>query len=730
MKIKRISAWVWACVLACTGYSVAALNLRLTLAERHGQTRTLEPVTSGVPLPEGRYKDVSAFRLLDTEGNEIPCQFTPIVRWYRDGSIRWLLLDFEASVPAFTIRPVYLRDDGPARPVENPIRVTEDTERITVITGPLKFTVRKKGFNLIDEAWLDESGQGAFSDTNRVVKSSEWSGPILWSNAPNLPVYRAYRASADKNCVVMIEEAGPMRVVIKAAGRHLPDDPAGEQDKLLDYVVRIHAYRNKSFLRVVYSAECKQGEAINRFTPVDRWHVAVTGDLGKPEELRYRFGNSGADVTGGFGSQDRAWLVCESADEWEVGGAAYHNSTEGVLRGQAMSIQPPRLGYVDLCGPRRGIAVSVRWFWQNFPKGLFVHRDGAIHAALWPSFVRKTATVTGFTGDRRAQFFPGVSKTHELMIHFHGSQDTDRIPAIHAMLERPLFAAAPSSWYCEQTRAFGRLASSDPTLYPEDIRWLVVNYDFFFEQNLREMLRYRNFNRGLNAYGMFNFGDHINHVTPERRDKSGERPDPTDVHWDNNYYGFPHAMLIQFVRTGNLDMLEMAEQCSTHLQDVDILCWHPDQRFWGAPRYSAGLDHVRIYGQGDAVYASDTYNHYKNQSLFERFWLKGDRRALEMGILSANFARTHKTDAISQSRSIGHGIIMLLCAYETTGDTSYLEAAQTIVNKTRGFRKSSSGAWIDGIALEGHRYWYEVTGDTNAIATVIGGVDAAEEEKD
>ncbi|MGQ9662229.1 MAG: hypothetical protein ACUVWX_07835 [Kiritimatiellia bacterium] len=521
-----------------------------------------------------------------------------------------------------------------------------------------------------------------------------------------------------------------MRVVIKAVGRHVPEDPVGEDDKLLDYVIRIHAYRGKSFLRVVYSAECKQGEAINRFTSVDRWHVAVAGELGRPEALRYRFGNSGADVVGAFGTQDRAWLVCESVDEWEVSGAAYHNSSDGALHGSAMSIEPPRLGYAELSGPRHGIMISVRWFWQNFPKGLFVHRDGSRHAAGWPSFVRKTATTTGFTGDRKANFFPGMSKTHDLMLYFHGPRGAAAIPAVHAMLERPLFAAAAPEWYCEKTRALGRVASSTPDLYPEDVRWLVANYDFFFEQNLGEMLRYRKFNRGLNAYGMFNFGDHINHVSPERRDKAGERPDPTDIHWDNNYYGFPHAMIVQFARTGNLVFLEMAEQCSTHLQDVDIMCWHPDARFWGAPRYSAGLDHVRIYGQGDAVYTSDTYNHYKNQSLFERFWLKGDRRALEMGLLSANFARTHKANALSQSRSIGHGIIMLLCAYETTGDNSYLEAAEAIVNKTRGFRKSGSGAWIDGIALEGHRYWYEVTGDTNAITTVIGGVDAAEEKKD
>jgi len=369
--------------------------------------------------------------------------------------------------------------------------------------------------------------------------------------------------------------------------------------------------------------------------------------------------------------------------------------------------------------------VGVRWFWENHPKGLFVTADGSVQAALWPSLARRTSTVTGFAGDRKANFFPGMSKTHELVVYFHGTNNLARLPEVYAMLRRPLFAACEPSWYCEQTRGLGRIASGDPALYPADKRWVAANYDFFFEQNRRAILENREFNRGIDAYGMFNFGDTINHVNDDRRDKQGERPDPSDVHWDNNYYRFPHAFIIQFARTGNLDMLDLAEEASTHLQDVDILCWHPNPRFAGAPRYSAGLDHIRNYGSGDPVYASDTYNHYKNQSLFERFWLMGDRRALEIGLLSAGFARTHKTDAISQSRSIGHGIIGLLTAYETTHDPSYLAAAETIVEKTRGFRKSSSGAWIDGIALEGHQAWYELTGDAKAIETVIGGVDAA-----
>lgn len=726
-RMRRLRIVAALVVLLVSAAALAELNIPLMVIERQGEHRNEQPVTSGVPLPEGLTKDVSKLRLVDEMGSEVPCQFTPTVRWGRDQSIRWVLLDFQASVPGFSMRPYFLRDE-PARPIENPVTVKEDKDRIFVTTGPLCFAVRKKGFNLIDEAWLDETGLGVFDDGNRIVAPSSFSGPVLWSNFPNLPVYRRYLASNDQDCRVTVEEAGPMRVVIKAVGRHLPDEPAGPEDKLLDYVIRIHAYRGQSYLRVVYSAECKQGKAIHSFSPVDRWHVAVNPQLG--EELNYRFGTEGAHLTGTFGGNDRAWLVCDSADHYLVGGAAYHNSTAGVKEGHALSTKPARLGFVDLSGPKRGVMIAVRWFWQNYPKGLFVYKNGSVQAALWPSFVRKTSTVTGYSGDRKANFFPGVSKTHELLIYFHGPEGTERLAEVNAFLQKPLFARPQPSWYCEKTRAFGKLASSNPDLYPQHLRWIVEAYDHFFELNRRAMLNYRHYVRGIDAYGMFNFGDCVNHINDNRRDKVGEFHDPSDIHWANIYYGFPHAMIVQFARTGNLDMLEMAEQSSIHLQDVDTHCWHPDPNFIGAPRYSAGPDHVRIYGQGDPVYTSNTYNHYKNQSLFERFWLLGDRRALEMGLLSADFARRHKTDAISQSRSIGHGIVGLLAAYETTLDTSYLDAAKAIVERTRSFRRSSSGAWIDGIALEGHRAWYELTGDTQAIKTVLGGVDAALEKDD
>jgi hypothetical protein len=61
--------------------------------------RVHAPVTSGVPFPPGHLTAAKNVRLLDQRGREVPVQTEVLSRW-PDGSIRWLLLDFQADAPA------------------------------------------------------------------------------------------------------------------------------------------------------------------------------------------------------------------------------------------------------------------------------------------------------------------------------------------------------------------------------------------------------------------------------------------------------------------------------------------------------------------------------------------------------------------------------------------------------------------------------------------------------
>ena len=57
------------------------------------------PVTGGVPIAERAAPEGAVFALRDVDGNSVPVQTSVIARW-KDGSARWVLLDFQSRPPA------------------------------------------------------------------------------------------------------------------------------------------------------------------------------------------------------------------------------------------------------------------------------------------------------------------------------------------------------------------------------------------------------------------------------------------------------------------------------------------------------------------------------------------------------------------------------------------------------------------------------------------------------
>ncbi len=60
--------------------------------ERHG-----EPVSIGVACPRGAVQRAERWALTDQRGRAVPVQTTTLDRW-GDGSVRWLLAEFQADV--------------------------------------------------------------------------------------------------------------------------------------------------------------------------------------------------------------------------------------------------------------------------------------------------------------------------------------------------------------------------------------------------------------------------------------------------------------------------------------------------------------------------------------------------------------------------------------------------------------------------------------------------------
>src|SRR3990172_2966661 len=72
-------------------------ELKLRVEEPAGAARQAWPVTSGIPFAEGELKDPQAVALSDDSGGRAPLQTEVLARW-PDGSIRWLLADFQVDL--------------------------------------------------------------------------------------------------------------------------------------------------------------------------------------------------------------------------------------------------------------------------------------------------------------------------------------------------------------------------------------------------------------------------------------------------------------------------------------------------------------------------------------------------------------------------------------------------------------------------------------------------------
>jgi hypothetical protein len=726
----------------------ATLWVPLTLTERVGVDRLDEPVTTGVPLPEGLVEDPGKLVLLGPDGTPVPAQFTVATRWYPGRSIKWVLLDFQASVSAGASRVYALTDVGKNPAPPHPVTVEGDGDAVTLATGTVRLAVKRKGFNLFDQVSVAPKGDGQYTET--LLGGKQRMRIELAHGGVGLPTLKKFSPANDPDVTLDVELRGPMRAVVKLTGKHLSTDKLPGDHHLLDFVCRITACAGSGRVKVDYSLECKQGESISVGVPLDRWWFATPLVL----DAKTRTWAVGLKDGQYMGPGCDPKLIPEWNDEYEkppktvrkyyepglhdcivhslasdrvvYRGDFWRKRRALVCRGKHEKKAAATVGWMDLADARKGMTASIRWFWQTWPRGIMVGGNnmyvmGQTHLAPKPDLLTRSNA-------RRAHYYPGMSKTTEFLFYFHGPRDVTRIVSAHAGLQAPLRAWAAPAWYCERTQAFGRLVSASKAHFDDEDWQRVRQYDANVAATKQRILKHRDLEFGdYDSYGMFNFGDTINFIKQQRGD-----PCDRYVTWDNCYYDYPHALLLQWARTGDPDYFDMFEQAQHHLMDLDMVCYHPDPKMVGANRYCDGTMHIR---QSGGIYVSGTFNHYKTQSHFERYYLTGFRRARDMGVLSAEFSLTRNAMSFGQPRSLGHGPLGALAGWEATGERRFLDRfihfeKHYMDRVDAGARISKGRHWQGGIGFEGMREYYEHCGDPRALKNLAVQVEACAEKGD
>jgi hypothetical protein len=647
--------------------SLAAAEISLTVNEPAGVACVQAPVTSGVPLAAGVLRDPAAARLRAAGGREIPLQTAPLARW-PDGSVKWLLLDFQTDLApresrAFSLvtpeaagaenatagaaRPPSPLASGtaaaaPSSPAAEPaaqagatLRVTQAAGRTVIVTGPLRLELEAAAFDPLGAVWLDRNHDGAFADDERVTAPA--GGLFVRDLAGRR--FESRGAPAE----IVVEESGPERACVRVSGRH-----GAEGGTRFGYVFRLHAFRGQPFVRCSYT-----------FTNDDQDAVMTSiAELGLATRLAAAAGQPGPPQLGG---------------EPAGAGRIFQRDENTCERdGRASHARAP--GWAAVPGERSGFALGVREFWQQWPKALEA-RDGALTVGLCPAFPaglydgRPLAEENKLTYALRRgayTFKVGVEKTHELTaVFFAAPPEPAALDAFFRAAETPLLATSAPA-YVDATGVAGRLPPADPAKFS--------GYDAWFERAFADHLKRRESGR---EYGLLNYGDWF-----------GER----QVNWGNLEYDLQRGLFLHYLRTGDRRFFDRAAQASRHHLDVDVVhAVNPHLKNpFGAPPQAGqiwlhSLNHTGGYFSNaplpvDRTYQmghSANYGHVWISGDLDYYFLTGDRRAREVALLVADTMSAQMVGKVgTHIRNQGWPMILVLSAYDATGEPRYLAAAR------------------------------------------------------
>ena len=382
------------------------------------------PVTWGIPFGQGKLLDEGHVSVVDPDGQAVPLQAQVLHKW-SDGSVHWLLLDFQAegghAGGAYTVRFGTTVAREPATPG---LQVDEADGVVSVDTGALSFVVKQGGRALAEH--IAPAGAGEPLDgqlTGELVARDGWE---------HIPF-------ASVNQRVAVETLGPERVTVLCSGRLV------HQERVFGrFTCRLHAYRGKPYLRVLYRV----------FNDTDAPAQLV-------EKLLLRLKTAMVDgeaIAGGQrlrtdGSETGRLLIRQhKSDAYEV----FRGDDARLATGERWA------GPITLKAKGHGVAAQVRHFAEQYPKRMWAGQGGQIVLDLFA----RTVEYEHYVMTR------GEAKRHEALFTFQGEgDDADQARAACRTFERPPVLVGPE-WYAENG-AFGRGSALTAEAFPRMYHWMV-----------------------------------------------------------------------------------------------------------------------------------------------------------------------------------------------------------------------------------------------------------------
>lgn len=664
--------------------SLTRTRVPVSLLEETGTDRAQSPISFGFPCPRGGIFDPAHMRVLEGD-REIPAQFT-ITAFWPDGSLKWVLVDFLIDLQANEDKTVTveLGREVQRQPLDSPLRIEDQSDQLSVITGPHRYSLGKRDFRVLNSA------DRLAADGSRPLVVSEL-GMTLTNEAQEV-FCTAYSAPER----VVVEQAGPIKTVVRVEGHYGSREPA----TYMKYVGRMTFWAGSPRVGIAWTT-------INDYLQTEFTDVST---LGLALLLR---GAPRANTVYLFDADGR--LTAQPVAQATV---TQYTDQQGVLEEfgaeDQRRVELDRTPGVVRCSSENGsITLAVQDFWQRWPKRLEVGPQGLTFMPLPPQpapdfGVGLPHYLLYNLCEGKYRFKWGMSFTDRFALDFG---DQTSAAALYADVNQPVVAVIPAAWYAE-TGALGRLA---PPLEKQFAVWDKWVADAF-QANMRVKERDR-------EYGFLNYGDWY-----------GER----GRNWGNNEYDYAHGLFQDFLRTGNRDHYRWALTAARHQAEVDVVHAYPDGFYVGGQvphsvghtgAWSEQLERGTWQCRYDSMVTAANGHNWAD-GMVDAWCLSGDAGVMQSALLYGEhvaWAMSPTFKALgTHERSAGWSLKGIMALYNQTYDPEYLAAARRIAEVAlREQDLAGCGAWPHVLPLDHANGQANVVGNNLfLIGVLLGGLQA------
>ena len=654
--------------------SITPLTIDLASPADSEFTRVNEPVRLGLPLPKGLCRSIEDLTLVDATRDRIPLQASVLDRW-SDGSVRWVLLDFQVSSQQ---RPgVRVEIDRQPRPLPVRDQVTTSIAggEIIVDTGAARFQLRAGR-----SVWFAEVRVGG----REAIDASRSGLSVMLADGQVLtPLVTSVRC----------EDVGPLRTVVLVDG-HLTAD----RRPVLAFRLRLHFFAGQPTVRHELTIlNPRRAQHRDGF-----WELGDSGSV-HLRELSVVLGvpnAGGTDLTcwpeigrSPIKARSRFELYQDSSGcpNWQ---SSNHVAADGGLSVQFRGYEIHADGQIThglqatpclSLGHAHGtLAAAVPHFWQNFPKSMSADASG-ITIGLFPAGTRAPHELQG-----------GEQKTHVFDVAF-AEDPVSPIPL--DWCRQPSRISAAPDWYCSAnaTRYLVPAADDPNRYYLALVQSAIEGPQSFAEKRL-----------AIDEFGWRNFGElYGDHEAVTR--PPGEPP--LVSHYNNQYDGIAGAA-IHFMRTADWRWWSIMDELAAHVVDIDIYHTMEDKAaynnglFWHTDHHcDAGKATHRTFPKTDGVIGGGpSPDHNYTTGLALHYFLTGspqskqavielagwviatdDGRRAPLGWLASGptgvVSRVGGDREHGPGRAGGNSVNALIDAHRLSGSRAYLDKAEELIRR-------------------------------------------------